>query len=462
MAPLKPAFAGGGVRSAALPVKTRYARNGEVSLAYQIVGDGPRNVLLTTGWVLPIDSFWEDAGYTAFVERLATFSRVIMWDKRGTGASDRVSPERLPSLDERMEDMSAVLDAAEAPQAALVGLSEGAMMSAVFAATHPERVSELVLYGGWAATTTDDDCPGVFDTEAGQDFIEGVGIAWGEVGGLLQLWAPSLAEDRRMQEWWNRSLMSGASPGAAVAWLRMTARMDVRPALPSISAPTLVLHRRDDRVVPPENGPYLAEHIEGASYVELPGEDHLWWVGDADALLDEVEEFLTGSRGGRDHDRALLTLLFTDVVDSTARAAELGDRRWRDLSDAHDRLVREQLGRFRGREVKTLGDGFLATFDGAARAIRCACAIRDRSHELELPVRAGLHTGECELANGDVRGIAVHIAARVGALAEGGEVLVSSTVRDLVVGSGIEFAERGVHQLKGVPDDWRLFAVSRA
>ena len=445
-----------------MPARTRYAKNGEVSLAYQVVGDGPRDLLLTTGWVLPMESFWEDAGYAAFVERLATFSRVIMWDKRGTGASDRLSPERLPGLEERMEDMSAVLDAAEAAQAALVGLSEGAMLSAVFAATHPERVTELILYGGWAASTSDDDCPGIMGAEAGQDFIEGVGTAWGEVGGLLQLWAPTVAEDARMQDWWNRSLMSGASPGAAVAWLRMTAQMDVRAALPSISVPTLVLHRRDDRIIPSENSNYLAEHIEGARHVELPGEDHLWWVGDADSLLDEIEEFLTGSRGGRDHDRALMTLLFTDVVDSTARAAELGDRRWRDLSAAHDRVVRHQLSRFRGREVKTLGDGFLATFDGPARAIRCACAIRDRSTELDVPVRAGLHTGECELADGDVRGIAVHIAARVGALAEGGEVLVSSTVKDLVAGSGIEFADRGAHRLKGVPDDWRLFAVARA
>jgi pimeloyl-ACP methyl ester carboxylesterase len=452
----------GSVRSAALPVSTRYAKNGEVSLAYQVVGDGPRNLLLTTGWVLPMASFWEDAGYAAFIRRLANFSRLILWDKRGTGVSDRMSPDELPSLDERMEDMTAVLDAAGARQAALVGLSEGAMLSALFAATHPERVTELVLYGGWAATTTDEDCPGVFDEEAGRDFIEGVGMAWGEMGGLLQLWAPSVADDRRMQDWWNRSLISGASPAAAVAWLRMTARTDVRAALPSISVPTLVLHRGDDRIVPAENGPYLAEHIERARYVELPGEDHLWWVSDADSLLDEIEEFLTGSRGGRDHDRALMTLLFTDVVDSTARAAELGDRRWRDLSAAHDRLVRDQLSRFGGREVKALGDGFLATFDGAARAIRCACAIRDRSGELDLPVRAGLHTGECELTDGDVRGIAVHIAARVGALADGDEVLVSSTVRDLVVGSGIEFADRGAHPLKGVPDQWRVFAVTRA
>ncbi|MFL5820547.1 MAG: alpha/beta fold hydrolase [Solirubrobacteraceae bacterium] len=444
-----------------MPAKTSYAKNGEVSLAYQVVGDGPRDLLLTTGWVLPMESFWEDAAYVSFIERLATFSRVILWDKRGTGVSDRVTPAELPTLEERMEDMTAVLDAAAAPRAALVGLSEGAMMSAVFAAIHPERVTDLVLYGGWAATTSDDDCPGLMEAEAGQDFIEGVGIAWGEVGGLLQLWAPSVAEDTRMRDWWNRSLMSGASPGAAVAWLRMTARMDVRRALPSISVPTLVLHRRDDRIVPAENGTYLAEHIAQAKHVELPGEDHLWWVGDADSLLDEIEEFLTGSRGGRDHDRALMTLLFTDVVESTARAAELGDRRWRDLSAAHDRLVREQLARFRGREVKALGDGFLATFDGPARAIRCACAIRDRSRELDLPVRAGLHTGECELTDGDVRGIAVHIAARVGALAQSGEVLVSSTVRDLVVGSGIEFDDRGAHRLKGVPEDRRLFAVTR-
>jgi class 3 adenylate cyclase/pimeloyl-ACP methyl ester carboxylesterase len=443
-----------------LQAKTRYATNGDVSLAYQVIGDGPRDLLLTTGWVVPMESIWEDSRYTAFVERLASFHRVILWDKRGTGLSDRVSAVGLPTLEQRMEDMTAVLDAVGSRECALFGLSEGSLLSALFAASHPERVSALILYGGWASTAPVDDSPGLMGAEEARDFIAAIRETWGDSGGLLQFWAPSVAEDQGAQDWWNRALTTGASPASALAWLEMSAVMDIRAALPAVSASTLVLHRADDRIVPVENGRYLAERIPQAKYVELAGEDHLWWFGDRDALLDEVEEFHTGSRSAGGGQRALMTVLFTDLVDSTKRAVELGDQSWRDLSATHEREVRAELARFRGREVKTMGDGFLATFDGPARAIRCASAIRERSGRLSLPVRAGLHTGECELIGDDIGGIAVNIGARVGALAGPGEVLVSSTVKDLVIGSGIEFADRGEHELKGVPGEWRLFAVA--
>ncbi len=443
-----------------METKTRYATNGDVSVAYQVIGDGPRDLLLTTGWVVPMESIWDDSRYASFVERLASFSRVILWDKRGTGFSDRVSATALPTLEQRMEDMTAVLDAADSQECALFGLSEGSLLSALFAATHPERVSALILYGGWASTAPIDDSPGLMGTQESRDFIAAIRETWGDSGGLLQFWAPSVADDQSAQDWWNRALTTGASPASALAWLEMSAVMDIRAVLPAVSAPTLVLHRSNDCIVPVENGRYLAAHIPEAKYVELSGDDHLWWFGDRDTLLDEVEEFRTGLRAASGNQRALMTVLFTDLVDSTKRAAEVGDRSWRDLSAAHEREVRAQLGRFQGREVKTMGDGFLASFDGPARAIRCASAIRERSTGLGLSVRAGLHTGECELIGDDIGGIAVNIGARVGALAGPGEVLVSSTVKDLVIGSGIDFADRGTHELKGVPGEWRLFAVT--
>jgi class 3 adenylate cyclase len=445
-----------------VPGKTRYATNGKVSLAYQVIGDGPRDVLLTSGWVLGMESIWEHPLYAEFVERLASFSRVILWDKRGTGMSDRVSPNELPTLEERMEDMNAVLDAADARDPALVGLSEGALLCALFAATHPERASALVFYGGWASSRPKGDSPGLMTGDRAREFIQQVRATWGDAGELLRLWAPTVADDPRVRAWWDKSLTAGASPSAALAWLRMSAEMDIRAALPAISAPTLVVHRVDDRIIPVENGRYVAKQIPHAKYVELEGEDHLWWFQGREDLLDEIEEFLTGSRERSASRRALMTVLFTDVVDSTKRVSEIGDRRWRELSAAHHSDVQTQLERFRGREVNAMGDGYLATFDGPARAIRGARAIIERSRELGLSVRAGLHTGECELIGDDVSGIAVNIGARVGALADGGEVLVSSTVRDLVIGSGIEFADRGRHALKGVPGEWQVFAVTDA
>lgn len=438
----------------------RYARNGEVSLAYDVLGDGPLDVVLTTGWVLPMSATWEQPRYARFVERLASFARVVMWDKRGTGMSDRVSPERLPTLQDRVEDLTAVLDACGSERPTLFGLSEGALVSALHAARNQHRVGSLVLYGGWASSQPAGDSPGLMPIEVGDAFISMVAESWENAEDLLWIWAPEAADDQQVRSWWADALHAGASPAAAVAWLEMTREMDIRSALADIACPTLVLHRVADPMVPVTNSRYLASRIAGARLVEVEGDAHLWWFGDEDVLLDEVEEFLTGARGSREHQRAVLTVLFTDITGSTSRLAEIGDRRWRDLLSAHEREVARQIARFGGRRVKTLGDGAMATFDGPGPAIRCASAIHAASTQLGLAMRTGLHTGEVELIAEDLSGIAVNIAARVGALAAPGEILVSSTVRDLVAGSTFEFADRGSHELKGVPDEWRLFSVT--
>jgi class 3 adenylate cyclase/DNA-binding SARP family transcriptional activator len=450
------------VRAGVAAAPTRYARNGEISLAYQVLGDGPTTLLLVTGWVLPMEAIWEDPAYVRFVERLAASFRVILWDKRGTGLSDRVAVDRLPTLEERMDDMRAVLDAAGAEQAAIAGMSEGAVLAVLFGAAHPERTRALVLYGGWGATIGDESYRGMPDRPRFDEFADRVQRSWGDMGSFLAMWAPTHTHDPIVRDWWTRALHRGASPASAVAWLRMLAAFDIRGVVGAIHLPTLVLHRSGDRMIAVENGRWLAANIPGAAYVELPGDDHLWWLGDQDALLDEVERFLVGAPPAREPDRVLATVLFTDIVDSTRRAAELGDRRWRDLMARHEAIVRDRLARFQGHEVKALGDGFMSTFDGPARAIRCAAAIRDAVLPLGLELRAGLHTGEVEVVDGDVHGIAVAIAARVAATAAAGEVIVSRTVRDLVAGSGIEFEDRGTHDLKGVEDDWQLYALATA
>ena len=436
----------------------RYARNGAVSLAYEVLGEGERDILVTFGWVGSFQSAWEHPAHARWLQRLATFGRVIMWDKRGTGLSDRMAPDRLPTLEERMDDLRVVLDAAGSEQAVAFGISEGAALSAMFAASQPDRVSALIVLGGFARTLRDKGYEWGATPEEAADFNRRVGETWGDNAYLLKLWAPSVADDPVAQQQWNRMLVFGGTPATAIAWLEMVQDTDVRHVLPTIRRPTLVIHRVDDRIVPVQHGRYLAEHIPGARYVELPRADHLWW-NEGDDILDEVESFLTGATADYEPDRVLATVMFTDIVDSTTRAAELGDRRWRDLVEEHDRLVRARLERYRGREVKSLGDGFLATFDGPGRAIRCASDLRDGVRGLGLELRAGLHTGECELAGDDLRGIAVNIGARVGASAGPGEVLVSQTVKDLVAGSGVDFEDRGEHQLKGVPGSWRLYSV---
>ncbi len=437
---------------------TRYARNGDVSLAYQVIGEGERDLVFTTGWWLAFESLWEDPACARALESMASFARVILWDKRGTGMSDRVE---LPTLEERMEDLGAVMDAAGSDSATLFGFSEGGCMGALFAASYPERCDALVLCGSFARPVRDgDEQSWMPSREVAESFFsKEMEREWGAETRLLRLWAPSRASDPRLQEWWMRAGRLGASPAAGVAWMRRMLDIDIRHVLPAVRVPTLVIHAVDDRICPVEASRYIAASIPGARLLELPGDDHLWWLGHPDRILDEVESLVTGAPARREATRVLATVLFTDIVGSTRRAADLGDSGWRDLVESHDAAMRGQLQRHGGREVKTMGDGFLATFDGPARAIRCATSMRDSARDLGVEIRAGLHTGECEVQNGDLAGIAVNIGARVGALASPGEVLVSSTVKDLVAGSRIEFDDRGSHELKGVPGEWRLFSV---
>lgn len=442
-----------------MPPETRYALSGDVNIAYQVIGSGPRDLVVNHGWVSNIDAFWEQPLWVHFVERLASFARVILFDKRGTGLSDRVPVSELPSLEQRMDDVRAVMDAVGSERAALYGYSEGGPMCALFAATYPDRTSALVMEGAYARRLSAPDYPwGLMDDQA-TAVLDSTRTNWGQASGL-DIRAPSFSHDQQFREWFGRWQRQAASPAAAVSILRMAFEIDIRPILPSIRVPTLVLHRTDERTIAVEHGRYLAAHVPAAKYVELPGVDHLPWVGESvEATLDEIEEFLTGVRHAPEPDRVLATVLFTDIVGSTRQATELGDRRWLDVLTRHDTAVRQQLARFRGREVKTTGDGFLATFDGPARAVRCAQAITEVVNPLGLQVRAGLHTGECELLGDDLGGIAVHIGARVAEQAGPGEVLVSSTVKDLVAGSGLVFESRGAHSLRGLPDEWRLYAA---
>ncbi len=440
---------------------THYARSGEFSIAYQVVGDGPLDLVYVPGWVSNVEAMWTEPSYARFLNRLASFARLIVFDKRGTGLSDPVPLERLPTLEERMDDVRAVMDSVGSRRAAIFGHSEGGNMSILFAATYPDRTAALVLACSYAARSPKDDYPWAPAPEARAAEIEATERSWVDQATIAAV-APSRMDDAAFVAATMRYFRQGASPKAAAALLRMNTEIDVRMVLSAIHVPTLLLYRTDDRDVLVEEGRYIAARIPGARLVELPGADHLVWVGDADAILREIEGFLTGARRVPEADRVLATVLFTDLVDSTRRAAELGDRSWSDLIDRHHAAVREQLARWDGREVDTAGDGFLATFDGPARAIRCALAIRDSLRFLGLRIRAGLHTGEVDSADGGVRGIAVHIGSRVAATAAGDEVLVSSTVRDLVHGSGIAFVDRGEHELKGVPGRWQLFAVAGA
>ena len=441
------------------PPKTQYARNGDVNIAYQVVGDGPIDVVLVPGFISHLDLWWTIPETTSFIRRLSQFGRLILFDKRGTGLSD--PGFGLSSLEERMEDLHAVLDAAGAERPSLIGVSEGGPMSVLFAATYPQRVASLVLYGTFASMRDDSTDPETanFARSRFDELTAIIDEHWGE-GIAIEWFAPALAGSPTLRRTWGLFERAAASPGMVAALLRSYLEIDVNDVLPTLRVPTLVLHRSDDTAIPFGIGSELARRIPNARLVELEGADHIPWLGDTDALLDEVEEFLTGSRHAPQPDRALATVLFTDIAGSTERAAEVGDRRWRELLEHHHALVRTQLSAYGGREVKTMGDGFLATFDGPARAIRCACTISERSSAEGIDVRAGVHTGECELIGDDVGGMAVHIGARVSAQAAAGEVLVSGTVKDLVVGSGIEFVDRGSHTLKGVPGEWRLLAVS--
>jgi pimeloyl-ACP methyl ester carboxylesterase len=442
--------------------ETRYAKNGDVNIAYQVVGEGPLDLVLVHGWVQSFDAGWEIEPIRRFYERLASFSRLILFDKRGIGLSDRVPVDDLPTLETRMDDMRAVLDEAGVERAAVLGHSEGGAMCALFAATSPERTRALVMVGSAARTRWAPDYPLGATDEVLEDLERSILEGWGSdvIRSLLQQLGPSIADDEELVQAHTRAALRAASPAAAAALTRMSAMIDIRHLLAAIHVPTLVLHRADEALAGASR--YVGERIPGARLVELPGSDHMPWLGDQDAVLDEIEEFLTGTRPHPALDRVLATVLFTDIVGSTELLADLGDRRWRALLDQHNAVVRRELGRFRGRELNTAGDGFLATFDGPARAVACAVSIRDAGRALGLQIRFGLHTGELELAGAEVRGIAVHTGARVAAKAGPGEVLASSTVRDLVAGSGLEFEDRGSHELKGVPGEWHLYAVSSA
>jgi pimeloyl-ACP methyl ester carboxylesterase len=400
------------------------------------------------------------AAFAQFFDRISSFSRLIIFDKRGTGLSDPIA--EVPTLEQRVDDVRAVMDAAGSERAALFGISEGGPMSVLFAATHPERVTALVLYGAMGRTTEAPDYPWASPAEALREAAaEFIAPYWGQhAEGMVELFSPSLADDPAAAEFTARLERSAASPAMVQGIFEMFLDVDVRAILPTIHVPTLVLHRRGDRVVNRRAGEELAQRIPDARYVELPGIDHVPWAGNSEDVLGEIEEFLTGVRTVPEPDRVLATVMFTDIVGSTERAAELGDAQWGEVLAVHQAAVRREVERFRGREVKTLGDGSLATFDGPARAIRCGHAIVEEARSHGLEVRIGLHCGEVELVEDDVGGIAVHIAARVGAIAAPGEVLVSSTVKDLVAGSEIPFADRGTNQLKGVPDEWRLFAAA--
>jgi pimeloyl-ACP methyl ester carboxylesterase len=439
--------------------RTQYARSGDANIAYQVVGHGPIDLVLTWGWLSHIEVSWEDPDIADLLTRLTAFSRLILFDKRGTGMSDRVTESQLPPLEQRMDDVRAVMDAAGSRRAALLGISEGGTLSILFAATYPERTSALVLYGSWATWLKEDGYPWAPTLEQHDAAMALMRAQDPSKPFNLERFAPTKLKDEDFKKRLARYGRLAATPGAALAFYQMNIHMDVRDILPSVHVPTLVLHRAGDRMVYPQNGRYIADHISGARYIVLPGDDHLAWVGDREALVGEIEEFLTGTRHAPETDRVLATVLFSDIVGSTAKAAELGDKDWKALLGRHDSAVRRQLQRFRGREVKTLGDGFLVTFDGPARAVRCAEGIIQDLKALGIEVRAGIHTGEIELIGDDIGGIAVHIASRIGAIAAPGEVVVSSTVKDLSAGSGIVFEDRGIHALKGVPDRWQLYAA---
>jgi pimeloyl-ACP methyl ester carboxylesterase/class 3 adenylate cyclase len=441
-----------------LTPETRYARSGDLAIAYQVIGDGPIDLVIVPGIISHVEFFHEVPGYTDFLSRLARFARVITFDKRGSGLSDR--PADVGTLEERIDDMRAVMDAVGSDRAAIVGWSEGGPMSLLYAATHPDRVTHLVTCASMACYVGSPDRGAVMVPEVFPTFVDVLVEQWG-TGWFCEYIAPSIAADANVRRFLGRLERQSASPQTMRGLWDAVGKMDVRPVLSAVTVPTLVVRRRDE-VMPPEPSHYIAAHIPGARYVEVPGEDHVPWLGDLETYVGVIEEFVTGQPSAAvPDDRVLATVLFTDIVGSTARAADLGDRRWHEVLDAFQSTVRREVARYRGREVNTRGDDFLVTFDGPARALRCALAITDAAAALGLDVRSGVHTGEVELHGDDLAGIAVHIGARVSALAAPGEVLATTTVRDLVVGSGIAFADRGEHELRGVPGCWSLVAVAR-
>jgi pimeloyl-ACP methyl ester carboxylesterase len=427
---------------------THYAKSGDIHIAYQVFGEGP-DLVMAPGYVSHIENYWDEPRFARWLNRLGSFCRVVLFDKRGTGLSDHVA--HLPPMDERMDDVRAVMDAVGIERAVQFGISEGGSLATLFAASHPERTNSLIVYGGFARFVH-----WIATDERFEQLITYIDTQWGS-GAFLPYVAPKMAGDSALQQWFGRFERLGANPAAAIALMRMNRQIDLTGILHSVKVPTLIFHLTEDAVVSVEGGRELAAGIPGAKLVEMPGTDHLLFLEAGDRLLEEMEEFVTGSHSVPVVDRVLSTVMFTDIVDSTKQAGTRGDLAWRDLLEAHDKTVRRELTRFRGKEVKSLGDGFLATFDGPARAIHCANAIRESLRRLDVPVRIGVHTGEVELAENDVRGIAVHIASRVANIGGADDVLVSRTVKDLVAGSGIRFEDFGTHTLKGIPEEWRLF-----
>ncbi|MDP9245542.1 MAG: adenylate/guanylate cyclase domain-containing protein [Chloroflexota bacterium] len=438
--------------------ETRYARSGDDHIAYQTVGDGPRDIVFMSAWFSHVDGRWEEPRFAAMLRRLATMGRLIVFDKRGSGASDPLQVAD-PTWEDWADDIRTVMDAAGSERATIVGVGDSGPLACLFAATQPQRTASLVLVNTGARLTRTADYPmGLSDADV-DAFLVRTKETWG-TGGVADVFSPSVANDERYKQWWARYQRMSASPGRSTAMAKLVFGVDVRHVLSTIHVPTLILHRRGFRFFPVELGRYLAQHIAGAKLVELEGADGFAYLGDTDALLNEIEEFVTGTRRAQDVDRVLATVLLTDMVGSTDKAAQLGDRRWREVLDTHDEIVRAQLETFRGRLHRATGDGVLATFDGPARGIRCALAIRDRLRDAGIDIRTGLHAGEIELRGDEIGGIAVHIAARIEAEAATGEILCSSTVKELVTGSDLAFADRGRKQLKGVPGDWQLYGVT--
>jgi class 3 adenylate cyclase len=437
---------------------TRYAKSGDVHIAYQVVGEGPVDLVLILGWFSHLEYQWEDPALARFLNRLASFSRLIVFDKRGTGLSDRVAESALPTLEQRMDDIRAVMDAAGSNRAAMFGVSEGGPLSTLFAATYPARTAALIMYGAYAKWIRADDYPWAPTRQEHETAFKVYEKHWGTPIGLNIL-APSVANDEQVRQWWAHQMRVSASPGAGVTLYRMNIEVDIRAILPTIRVPTLILHRSGDRLVPCRAGRYMAAQIQAAKFVELPGDDHIAWIGDTEPLMAEVQEFMTGERPALEADRVLATVLFIDIVQSTQRATAIGDSRWRDLVRNYQQQVGKEVARLGGRVVNTAGDGVFAIFDGPVRAIKCARAVKNVVGTLGLAIRSGIHTGECVIEGNDVTGVAVHIGARVAARANPGEILLSSTVKDLIAGSRIECSDRGSHVLKGVAGRWRLFAV---
>ena len=439
--------------------ETRYVKSGDVHIAYQVVGSGPVDLVLVPGWVSNIECYWDDPAHARFLETLASFSRLILFDKRGTGLSDRVT--HMPALETRIDDVRAVMGAVGSERAVLCGISEGGSMCALFAATHPARSLGLILIDSRPSGRLSAEAPWGRTRQQLDGFNKLCETEWGGPIGL-EIFAPSVAQDETVRMWWAHLLRMSASPASVIALNNMNFEIDIRHVLPAIRVPTLLLHAVGDRSVPVSASRYMAQQIPGAKYVELPGLDHTPVRGNSEAILQEIRRFLVSAQQPVEVDRVLATMLFSDIVGSTERAVTLGDRSWRELLARHHQVVRHELQRFRGHEVDTAGDGFLATFDGPARGVRCASHMVEALRPLGLSIRVGLHTGECELVGNKVAGIAVHIGARVATVAQPGEVIVSSTVKDLVAGSGLRFGDRGIQTLKGIPEPWHLFAVDQA